>query len=84
MDASFIAIPKSDSTYRTPSGAVLAREGTTTWGLRALYRPTTPDHVWLEGEADTQTNPDYDMHAQAWYGTAGYIARSLPWSPSVS
>ncbi|MEE4117606.1 MAG: alginate export family protein, partial [Paracoccaceae bacterium] len=84
MDASFITIPTSDSTYRTPSGQALAREGTTTWGARALWRPTTPDHVWLEGEAYHQTNDAYDMGAQAWYGTIGYIARSHPWSPSLS
>lgn len=84
MDASLITIPTSDSTYRTPSGDALDREGTTTWGLRALYRPPTPDHFWLEGEAYTQSNPDYDMQAQAWYGTAGYIWDSLPWSPSIS
>ncbi|RDC67457.1 hypothetical protein DLJ49_21065, partial [Rhodovulum sp. 12E13] len=84
MDASLITIPTSDSTYRTPSGEALAREGTTTSGLRALYRPTTQDHFWLEGEAYAQSNPDYDMRAEAWYGTAGYIWGSHPWSPSVS
>jgi hypothetical protein len=84
MDASFITIPTSDSSYRTPGGETLAREGTTTWGARALYRPPTPDHVWLEGEAYHQTNDAYDMGAQAWYGTIGYIARSHPWSPSLS
>jgi hypothetical protein len=83
-DASFITIPTSDSTYQTPSGEALAREGTTTWGVRGLWRPTTPDHLWLEGEAYTQTNPDYDMDAQAWYGTVGYIWGSWPWSPSIS
>lgn len=84
MDASLITIPTSDSTYRTPSGEALAREGTTTSGARALYRPTTPDHFWLEGEAYHQTNDDYDMSANAWYGTVGYIARSHQWSPSIS
>ena len=84
MDASLITIPASDSTYRTPSGAALAREDTTTWGARALWRPVTEDHVWLEGEAYHQTNDAFDMAANAWYGTAGYIWGSLPWSPSIS
>jgi hypothetical protein len=83
-DASFITIPTSDSTYRTPSGDALARKGTATWGLHALWRPTSPDHFWLEGEAYTQTNPDYDMNARAFYSTAGYIWGGHPWSPSLS
>jgi hypothetical protein len=84
MDASLITIPTSDSTYRTPAGDTLTREGTLTWGLHALWRPKSPDHFWVEGEAYTQTNPNYDMQAQAWYGTVGYIWDSLPWSPSIS
>ncbi|MEE4121198.1 MAG: alginate export family protein, partial [Paracoccaceae bacterium] len=84
MDASLITIPTSDGAYRTPSGEALAREGTTTWGARALWRPATPDHAWIEGEAYHQTNDAYAMAANAWYGTVGYIARSHPWSPSLS
>ena len=84
IDASVITIPNSDSTYRTPGGEALAREGTTTWGLHVLYRPTTPDHLWLEGEAYRQTNDDYDMEAYAYYGSVGYILKSLSWSPSLS
>ena len=83
-DVSYITIPTSDSTYRTPSGPALAREGTNTYGLHGLWRPTTPDHFWVEGEAYHQTNPDFDMSAQAFYGTFGYIWGSLPWSPSIS
>ena len=83
-DASFITIPNSDSNYRAPGGVTLAREGTRTAGLHALWQPTTPDHVWLEGEAYHQSHPDYDMSAHAFYGTVGYIARSHPWSPSIS
>ncbi|MCE8556444.1 alginate export family protein [Ruegeria pomeroyi] len=83
-DASIITIPTSDSTYRTPYGASLARKGTTTWGLHGLYRPTSSDHLWLEGEAYRQTNSNYDMRAHAYYGSVGYIWSSLPWSPSIS
>jgi hypothetical protein len=83
-DASVITIPTSDGTYRTPGGAALPREGTTAWGLHGLYRPTTPDHVWLEGEAYYQTNDAYDMSAHAYYGTIGHIWKSARWSPSLS
>jgi hypothetical protein len=84
VDASVITIPTSDSTYRVPSGEALAREGTTTWGVHALYRPTAPDHLWLEGEVYRQSNDDYDMSAYAYYGTVGYIWKGLAWSPSLS
>lgn len=83
-DASFITIPTSDSTYATPQGIALPREGTYTYGVHALYRPPTPDHVWIEAEAYQQSNSDYPMSAQAWYGTVGYIKSSLAWSPSIS
>jgi hypothetical protein len=83
-DVSYITILTSDSTYRTPSGLALARKGTNTYGLHALWRPTKPDHFWVEGEAYHQTNPDFDMSAQAFYGTVGHVWGSLPWSPSIS
>jgi hypothetical protein len=69
---------------RTPAGDVLARAGTTTVGVHALYSPPMTDHVWLEAEAYRQTNDDHDMSALAYYGTIGYIRKSLPWSPSLS
>jgi Alginate export len=31
-----------------------------------------------------QFHGDYPLSAWAWYGTAGYIARDLPWTPSIS
>lgn len=83
-DASIITIPESDSTYRVPDGEALAREETTTWGVHALYRPPTPDHLWLEGEAYRQTNDRHDMEAYAYYGTVGYLRGGLAWSPSIS
>ena len=84
IDASLITIPNSDSTYRTPAGEALAREDTTTWGLHGLYRPTTPDHLWLEAEGYRQDNDNYDMEAYAYYGSVGYIRKSSSWSPSLS
>lgn len=83
-DVSVITIPTSDSTFATPSGAARAREGITTYGLHGLYRPTAPDHAWLEAEAYHQTNDAYAMSAQAGYATVGYIYGSAPWEPSLS
>ncbi|MEQ9259966.1 MAG: alginate export family protein, partial [Roseovarius sp.] len=83
-DLSYITIPESDSTYRTPGGANLPREGTNTYGIHALWRRSAPDHPWVEAEAYHQTNPHFDMSAHAYYGTLGYTWKSFPWSPSVS
>ena len=84
LDASVIVIPNSKSTYRTPDGEALAREGTRTYGLHGLYRPLTPDHIWIEAEGYLQDNSDYDMSAHAAYGTVGYILGSSGWKPSLS
>jgi hypothetical protein len=83
-DISLITIPASDSAYRTPGGDALPRRGTRTYGGRVLYRGTTPDHFWFEGEAYAQSNSRYDLDAKAYYGTIGYIWDSHPWKPSVS
>ncbi len=83
-DASFITLPTSNSTYATPGGTSLSRQGTYTYGLHALYRPKAPDRVWVEAEAYGQSNSKYPMSARAWYGTVGYIKSSIPWSPSIS
>jgi len=84
VDASVITIPRSDSRFATPQGTTRAREGITTYGLHGLWRPTAPDHPWLEAEAYHQTNADYAMSAQAGYATVGYIRGSHPWRPSLS
>lgn len=84
LDASYISIPTSDSTYRAPGGVSLPRQGTSTYGLHGLYRPAGEDHLWVEAEAYHQTNSNFDMSANAWYGTLGYIRKSAPWSPSIS
>jgi hypothetical protein len=83
-DISYITIPESDSTYRTPVGPALPRAGTNTYGIHALYSPDAQDHLWLEGEYYHQSNPAFDMSAHAWYGTVGHIWKSLAWSPSIS
>lgn len=84
LDGSVIVIPNSKSSFRTPDGTALAREGTTTYGLHALWRPTTPDHFWVEAEGYLQSNDDYEMDAHAAYGTLGYIFGSAGWKPSLS
>lgn len=84
-DASVIHAPSSDTRYAAPSGLVGAREGLTTYAGHVRW--ADPDRApgwWLEGEIAHQRHADFPMRAWAGYGTAGYLARDLPWSPSLS
>ena len=42
------------------------------------------DGLWIEAEGARQTHSDFEMEAWAGYGTIGYLARQLPWTPSLS
>jgi hypothetical protein len=39
---------------------------------------------WFESEIAYKTHADYDMSAWVGYGLVGYIARAVPWTPSLS
>jgi hypothetical protein len=85
-DASVIHVPQSKRVYRAPLGGVSAgREGLITFAghLRWADADLLPG-VWLEGEFAHQTHQHFPMAAQAGYGTVGYLARNLPWTPSLS
>lgn len=84
-DASIIRAVDSDTLYRTPSGPIGTRDGLTTIAthLRWADRERLPG-VWFEAEAAHQTHDDFDMDAYAGYATIGYLARDLPWTPSLS
>ncbi len=62
----------------------LEREGLNTFAGHALWRNFGAHGVFLEGEIAHQSHPEYSMSAWAGYGTIGYIARELPWTPSIS
>jgi hypothetical protein len=84
-DASVMHVPQSRRLYRAPLGGVIGREGLTTFAghLRWADADLLPG-VWLEGEYAHQTNANFPMSAHAAYGTVGYLARHLPWTPSLS
>jgi hypothetical protein len=84
VDATFITIPESRSTFANPHGLVLEREGLNTIAGHLKWRNLGIDGLWAEAEAAYQFHPDYAMSAWAAYGTLGYIARDLPWTPSLS
>lgn len=85
VDASYITIPKSNSTYAIPGGARLPREGLRSVAGHVKWRrPFDVDGLWLEGELVRQTHDDFDMDARAGYALIGYHFTDLPWSPSIS
>jgi hypothetical protein len=84
VDLSYITILNSKSRFANPFGFELAREGLNTIAGHLKWTNLGFDGLWIEGEAAHQSSPVFDMSAWAAYGTAGYIARSLPWTPSLS
>jgi hypothetical protein len=83
-DATFITIPESRSTFANPQGFALQRKGLNTVAGHLKWRNLGIYGLWVEAEAAYQFHPDYDMSAWAAYGTLGYIARDLAWTPSLS
>ncbi len=85
VDLSVIRAVESDFTYRTEAGPIGTREGLTTIAahLRWADRERLPG-VWVEAEAAHQGHDDFEMNANAGYATVGYLARDLPWTPSLS
>ena len=84
FDATVMTIPHSDSFYANPYGLSLQRQGLNTVSGHLLWKNILADGVWFEGEAAYQSHPDHALSAWAGYGTLGYIARRMPWTPSLS
>lgn len=84
LDATVMTIPHSDSLYANPYGLSLQRQGLNTAAAHLLWKNIAVDGVWLESEVAHQSHPDYALSAWAGYGTVGYIARTKPWTPSLS
>jgi hypothetical protein len=84
VDASWITIPQSQSTYANPQGLTLDRQGLETVAGHLKWHNLGFDGLFAEAELAHQWHDDYAMSASAWYATIGYIARDLPWTPSIS
>lgn len=85
VDATYIGIPESKSTYANPYGAVLPREGLRTVAGHALYRNAFDlPGLWSEAELAHQSHEQFDMSAWAGYGLIGYRANELSFKPSIS
>ncbi len=84
-DISYIRAVESDTVYAAPSGIVGTREGLNTYGAHVRWAdPAVAPGIWLEGELAYQNHSEFPMSAFAGYATAGYLASSLPWTPSLS
>lgn len=85
FDATYINVLRSNTAYGILGGPSLRREGLSTAAghLRWADDAVAPG-VWFEGELAYQWHRDFPMSAQAGYATVGYIARDLPWTPSLS
>lgn len=85
VDATVIRAVASNTRYAAPSGPVGTREGLVTYAVHLRWAdPALAPGLWLEAEFAHQRHSDFDMRASAGYATAGYLARDLPWSPSIS
>jgi hypothetical protein len=78
-------VPRSDALYPVPNGPPLGREGLRTYAAHLRWADADVlDGLWVEGEFAYQDNENFPMSAWAGYGTIGYLARHLPWTPSLS
>lgn len=84
-DASVIGVTDSNTTYALPNGVREGRAGLLTLAGHARWADrTVVDGLWIESEIAHQTHRDFPMDAWAGYGTIGYLARNVPWTPSLS
>jgi len=87
VDAAFtyFYVPESKSTYRTPDGRRLPREGLRTFNPSlSMTKLFGLDGSWVKAEYAYQNHEDFDMSAQAGYVWAGYQAQYWPWRPALS
>jgi hypothetical protein len=85
IDVSYINIVNSDGRVAVPDGSTRNREGIQTVSVHGRWSDADVlDGLWLDGEIAHQWHKDYAMSAWAGYGLVGYLARDLPWTPSIS
>ena len=81
----FLYVPESKSTYRTPDGRRLPREGLRTFNPSlSITELFGLENSWLKMEYAYQNHEDFDMSAEAGYIWAGYTFESYSWQPEIS
>lgn len=84
FDGTFITIPTSKTSYASPYGLSLEKQGVDTVSAHLLWKNLLRPGIWAESEIAHQFKLEDDMSAWAGYGTLGYIARDMAWTPSIS
>ncbi len=82
---SYFYVPQSKTTYRSPSGDRLPREGLRTFNPSLSFTDLfNVKGSWMKAEYAYQNHEDFDMSAQAGYVWAGYRAEEYGWQPALS
>jgi hypothetical protein len=84
LDGTILTAPDSKSTFATPQGREVRREGSVTIAGHLMAKRLFVDGLFAEGEVAHQFRDGEDVSAWAGYGSLGYIARDVRWSPSVT
>jgi hypothetical protein len=85
IDVSYIRIVDSNASIATPDGPSRARDGVQTFSAHGRWADADViPGLWIDGEIAHQWHGDYAMNAWAGYGLVGYLARTAPWTPSLS
>ncbi|PWS35057.1 hypothetical protein DFH01_22305 [Falsiroseomonas bella] len=81
-----IYVPSSGTHYAVPNGpSPGGQQGLLTLAARGRWAdPAILPGVWVEGALAHQSNENFPMSAWAGFAQLGYIARQLPWTPSLS
>jgi hypothetical protein len=84
--ANVIYVPMSNTSYAVPNApAPGGREGLLTLAARGRWAdPAVAPGLWIEGALAHQSNQNFPMSAWGGYGQLGFLARDLPWQPSLS
>lgn len=78
-------VPESNTTFRTPQGGVVPRDGQRTFNLRVgRNRVAGLDGLDARAEYAEQEHSDADVAAEAWYAQLGYTAKGLRLQPSLT
>ena len=81
----YFYVPASKSSYRSPDGARLPREGLRTFNPSlSIKRVFGMEGAWLKAEYAHQDHEDFDMSADAGYVWIGYQAQDVRWKPALS
>jgi hypothetical protein len=82
---SYFYVPQSKTTYRSPNGDRLPREGLRTFNPSLSFTDLfNVEGSWMKAEYAYQNHEDFDMSAQAGYLWAGYRAKKYAWQPAFS